>query len=228
MNNFNIPPSQRKPNTSSTELDLQPAKYRMDITYSKSDTDLNLLTKKLILKFVPEFNEVVTVNNFEFLNDLSNISLNKQVKKELVSSLITLDYLNINKCIAFVDSDWTTASDLYSNGFISILLTYGGTSRVITTANEFLNKYPSYILNEGLTDSASVSASYTKLYFSDNSDSALKAATKRYEALIDKALLVVRDDISNAVACFREVKLAEIKAMEQAEANRIKLKEMLG
>ena len=232
MHNFNIPPSQRRQTPQVTKLELEleskPAKYRTDTDYSNSDSNLNLLAKKLILKSVPAFNEVVTVNNFEFLNDLSNITLNKQVKKELVSSLINLDYLNINKCIAFVDSDWATASELTSNAFISILLTYGGTSRIITTANEFLNKYPSYTLNESLTDSASVSTSYTKLYFSDNSDNSLKAATKRYEALIDKALLVIKDDISNAVASFRTAKLAEITAMEQAEANRTKLKKMLG
>ncbi|MGR5461475.1 hypothetical protein ACPV5G_00805 [Photobacterium damselae] len=206
MNHFNIPPAQRKLNVSPIELKSKPTKYRTDTTYSKSDTDLNFLTKKLILKLVPAYNEAVTVDNFEYLNNLSNITLSKQTKKEVITSLINLD----------------------SNAFISILLTYGGTSRVITTANEFLNKHSSYTLNESLTDIASTKSSHSKLYFSDNNDSALKAVTKRYEALIDKALLVVKDDISKAVATFREVKLAEIKAMEQAEANRTKLKEMLG
>ena len=230
MHNFNIPPSQRKqtPQVTKLELESKPAKYRTDTDYSNSD--LNLLAKKLILKSVPAFNEVVTVNNFEFLNHQSNIKLNTKTKKELITSLINLDYMNINKCAAFVDDEWNkaTASELATNAFISILLTYGGTSRIITTANSFLNMHSSYVLNESLTDSASTSTSYTKLYFSDNSDDALKASTLRYETLISKAFLVIKNDISNAVASFRATKLEEIAASEQADANRIKLKEMLG
>ena len=81
MHNFNIPPSQRKqtPQVTKLELESKPAKYRTDTDYSNSD--LNLLAKKLILKSVPAFNEVVTVNNFEFLNHQSNIKLNTKTKK---------------------------------------------------------------------------------------------------------------------------------------------------